>query len=506
MDAPIFHPEPLILPDDPSNRALSALVHPPGWSPPEDHQARYNLVVLGGGTAGLIAALGAAGLGGRVALVEKGFLGGDCLVHGCVPSKALLSAAHMAHRARQAAAYGVHLGPVRVDFPEVMARMRRIRAEIAHHDAAQKLADAGIDVFFGAGRFTGPDTLQVEGKTLTFARAIIATGARAARPPIPGIERALDNEAIFALTELPERLVVVGAGPIGCELGQAFRRFGSQVHIVDQAPRILNKDDADAAAVVADQLAREGVELLLGTQVLGIEAEGARKVVVVQRDGQEQRLPCEQVLVAVGRTPNVGGLGLEQAGVRFDSKGVQVDAMLRTTNPRIYASGDVASAFRFTHAADALSRIAVQNALFFGRKRASDLLIPWATFTDPELAHVGMGQEEAAAREDIQVFQVAFSDNDRSTLEGEAQGFARVYADGRGRIYGATVVGRHAGELIAPLTLAMKSGVGLAQIASTIHAYPTRMDILSRLANAYNRTRLTSTAAKVLKTLLRWRR
>ena len=493
-------------PDDQHNRAMAALVHPSDWPAPVASAARYNLVVVGGGTAGLIAALGAAGLGGKVALIERRFLGGDCLITGCVPSKALLAAAHVAHQARRAGEYGVEVGGVQVAFDQVMARMRRLRAEIAHHDAATRLADAGVDVFFGDGRFTGVDAIAVDGATLRFARAIIATGARAQRPPIPGGALAIDNEGVFELTLLPPRLVIVGGGPIGCELGQAFRRFGSAVSVVELGPRILGNDDTDAADILARQLEREGVALHTATTVLRFEAQGDEQVVVVEQGGTQRRLVCDTILVATGRSPNVEGLGLDAAGVATDQGGVRVDDRLRTSNPRIYAAGDVASRFKFTHAADALARVAVQNALFFGRKKASDLVIPWATFTDPEVAHVGMGQDEAARRADVQVFEVPFADNDRSVLEGEPIGFVRVYADAAGRILGASAVGRHAGEIIAPLALAMTNGVGLAQIAGTIHAYPTRIGVLGSLGNNYNRTRLTPAVARLLRTLLAWRR
>ncbi|TNE83946.1 MAG: mercuric reductase [Deltaproteobacteria bacterium] len=487
---------------------MAAEVHPEDWLQPTP-SGTYNLVVVGGGTAGLIAALGAAGLGARVALVERRWLGGDCLVHGCVPSKALLAAAHAAHASRQAHAYGVLTGEVQVDFPEVMRRMRALRAEIAHHDAARRLAEAGVDVFLGEGRFTGPEQLEVRGVRLDFARAIVATGARALRPPIPGIDDidVLDNEGVFELTELPPRLVVIGGGPIGCELGQAFARFGSQVTLVDQAPRVLNGDDADAAAIVANQLESEGIALRMSTKVVRFEpgpSGGARTV--VERDGREEVLDSDAVLLAVGRAPNVDGMGLETAGVRFSRGGIEVDAYLQTTNPKIFASGDVASKFKFTHAADALSRVALQNALFFGFKKASDLVIPWATFTEPELAHVGIDQEEASRRPDVSIFEAPMSRNDRSLLEGETQGFARVYADNKGRILGATIVGRHAGELIGTVTVAMTQGLPLSALNDTILPYPTRTMVLKRLGGEYNRTRLTPLAATVLRTLLAWRR
>jgi pyruvate/2-oxoglutarate dehydrogenase complex dihydrolipoamide dehydrogenase (E3) component len=497
---------PRLPPLDPHDQAMTALVHPTDWPAPVATAAPYNLVVVGGGTAGLIAALGAAGLGGTVALIERQHLGGDCLVNGCVPSKALLAAAHTAHLARRAADFGVNVGAVRVDFGQVMSRMRRLRAEIAHHDAATKLAAAGVDVVFGAGRFTGTDSIVANGTTLRFARAIIATGARAQRPPIPGVELAIDNEGVFALATLPARLVVVGGGPIGCELGQAFQRFGSEVSIVEVAPRILINDDADAAEVVARQLQSDGIMLYTSSTVLRFEAHGDEKVVIVAHNGTELRLACDIILLATGRKANVEGLGLDLAVVADDRHGVVVDDRLRTSNPRIYAAGDVASRFKFTHAADALARIAVQNALFFGRRKASDLVIPWSTFTDPELAHVGIGQDEANRRPDVQTFQVPFADNDRSALEGESEGFVRVYADRSGRILGATAVGRHAGEVIAPLALAMTNNIGLAQLAGSIHAYPTRMGVLGSLGNQFNRTRLTPSVAALLRWLLRWRR
>ena len=494
-------------PDDAHNRDLVDRVHPSDWISPTPAE-RYNLVVVGGGTAGLIAALGSAGLGARVALVERHLLGGDCLVHGCVPSKGVLAAAHTAHATRHAAAMGIHAGDVSVDFAAAMERMRRIRAGISHHDSAKKLADAGVDVFFGAGRFTGTNQLAVGELTLDFARAVICTGARPMRPPIEGLDEVevLDNEGIFELTELPERLVVICAGPIGCELGQAMSRLGSRVTLVDAAPRILPRDDADASAIVAAQLESEGVSLRLHSRVLRVAETQGTKQVVLSHDEGEETLETDAILLAVGRRPNVEGLGLDAAGVRISKQGIEVDDQLRTSNPDIYASGDVASRFQFTHAADALSRIVIQNALFLGRKRASDLVIPWATYTDPEVAHVGISLERALTRGDVQVFEVPFSDNDRSLLEGEETGFARAFTDRRGRILGATVVGRHAGEIIGPLSMAMTHEWTLNHLQQVIFPYPSRMDILKRLAGAWSRTRLTPTVATILRAWPAWRR
>jgi pyruvate/2-oxoglutarate dehydrogenase complex dihydrolipoamide dehydrogenase (E3) component len=493
-----------IPPPDVWNRRLVEHVHPPDWVNPTP-APRYDLVALGAGTAGLVSAIVAAGVGARVALVERHLMGGDCLNVGCVPSKTLLRSARAAADVRAATQFGVRLaGPVEVDFAAVMERVRRVRAEIAPHDSAQRYRELGIDVFLGEGRFTGPDALTVGGATLRFKRAVIATGGRAAGLPIPGLAEAgyRTNETIFELEARPARLAVIGGGPIGCELAQAFARLSSRVTLFEVAPQLLIREDPDAAALVAAALARDGVELRLGAKLERVERRGETRIV---HEAGQGALDFDEILVAAGRAPNVEGLGLEAAGVAFDAKrGVRVDANLRSSNRRIFAAGDVCLDAKFTHAADAAAKLVVRNAFFFGRRRMADVRVPWCTYTDPEVAHVGLYERDAAAAGiALDTYQVPLGGNDRSRAEGETEGFVKLHVKkGGDSIVGATIVGRHAGELIAPLCVAGAAGFGLGRFVDLVLPYPTQSELLKAAAGAYTRTRLTPTAARVLRFLI----
>jgi pyruvate/2-oxoglutarate dehydrogenase complex dihydrolipoamide dehydrogenase (E3) component len=490
-------------------RLLQA-VHPSGWVNPTP-APKYDLVVLGGGTAGLVSAMAAAGLGARVALIERGDLGGDCLHTGCVPSKALLRSARVIGELKRAPQLGVHTGDVRTDFTRIMQRLRERRVQLAAHDSADRLQHAGVDLFFGAARFADANTVQVVGQRLRFRRAVIATGGRPATPPVSGIDTIpfLTNETVFDLTTLPRRLLVLGAGPIGCELGQAFARFGAEVTLVDRSPQVLPREDASTAAIVAAALVRDGVRLVLGTAIERADTRRDEILLRVARvNGREdtETLIGDRLLVAAGRTANVEDLGLDAAHVRVDTHGVIVNSRLQTSNRRIYASGDVCSAHQFTHAADAQSRLVVQNALFFGRRRASALVMPWVTFTDPEVAHVGVTHAEAAASGGrIEALTVALSDVDRAVIDDATDGFVRVYHE-RGRLRGCTIVAAHAGEMIGEAAYAVTHGGTLGALSSTIHPYPTQAEALRKAGDLYRRQSLTPAVRRWLERYFRWTR
>lgn len=485
-----------ILPDDVHNQELLANVHPAAWVNPEP-AGRYHLVVIGAGTAGLVTAAGAAGLGARVALVERAWMGGDCLNVGCVPSKALVRAARACAAVRDAAQYGVDVPPgVRVDFPRIMERMRRLRAGLSGNDSAARFRGLGVDVFLGNGRFAGPDAVEVAGKVLRFRKAVLATGARAARAEIPGLEEAgyLTNETVFELTELPARLAVIGAGPVGCELAQVFARFGSAVTLIGRGGQVLPREDSDAARWVQRSLERDGVHVRTGCNVIAARRSGADTLLSLDRQVPTAELAVDAVLLGVGRAPHVESMDLERAGVHYDTRhGIEVNDHLQTSNRRIYAAGDCCSRYQFTHTADAMARLVIRNALFLGRARASALTIPWCTYTDPEVAHVGLYEHEARAQGlHVQTFTQELRHVDRAVLDGETDGFARVHVRaGSDHIVGATVVGAHAGEMISELTLAMRGGLGLGTIADTVHPYPTQAEAIKKIGDAYNRARLT---------------
>lgn len=500
---------PPVLPWDCHNQRLVSQVHPSDWNNPTP-VGRYNLVVIGGGTAGLVTAIGAAGLGAKVALIEKHFLGGDCLNVGCVPSKAIIRGARAVAAVREAGEYGVRVPPdTTADFGAVMERMRRLRADISPHDSAQRFADLGVDVYLGAAKFTGADTVEVGGQTLRFAKAVIATGARAAAPEIPGLDQVpyLTNETLFSLTALPKRFGVIGAGPLGCEMAQSFARFGSEVFLLATAHGVLPREDREAAGLVRAALERDGVKIVCGKDPqLTLSPDGVR--MKVETNGRTVEVEVDQLLVAVGRAPNVEGLGLETVGVDYTKQGVTVNDHLRTTNPRIYACGDICSPFQFTHAADFLARIVIQNALFRGRAKASDLIIPWATYTSPELAHVGLSAPDAKTRGiELDTYTQELSKVDRAILDGETAGFVRVHVrKGTDEIVGATIVAAHAGDLIGELTLAMKGKLGLKTVGGTIHPYPTQAEAIRKTGDLYNRTRLTPFIKGLMRRWLAWQR
>ncbi len=508
-------------PLDQHNRLLQSRVHPTDWTNPTP-DGPYNVVVVGAGTAGLVTAGIASALGAKTALIERGLMGGDCLNVGCVPSKALIRSARVAAEVRDAGGFGVNVDGYIVDFPQIMERLRALRAQISPNDSAARFRDHyGADVFIGDATFTGPDALTVVGddgavRKLTFAKAAICTGARAAAPPIPGLQETgyLDNETVFSLTKLPESLIVLGGGPIGSELAQCFARFGTQVTVFERGPNILSNDDPDAAAVVRASLERDGVDVRVGAEADRFEATAESKTAFLKGGGS---VTAAEILVGIGRKPNVDGLGLDAAGVTFDeTEGVVVDDSLRTSNPKIYAAGDVCSQYKFTHAADFLARTLIRTGVapkvpLFGGAKASALVIPWCTYTSPELAHVGLTPQRAAEQGvEIDTLEQPFAEVDRAILEsadGAPVGFARVHLKkGTDTIVGATVVSESAGELISQFSLAMTHGIGLAQFASTIYPYPTQAEAVRKLGDAYNRGKLTPTAKKAFGVWFKWKR
>jgi pyruvate/2-oxoglutarate dehydrogenase complex dihydrolipoamide dehydrogenase (E3) component len=459
----------------------------------------YDLVVIGGGTAGLVCAVGAAGLGARVALVEQRRLGGDCLHTGCVPSKAMVRSARVVAESRLGGALGIQ-SSARADFAAVMTRLHARRADLAPADSAQRLASLGVDVFFGSATFSGSrsiavcaDHIPATRTELRFKKAVIATGSRPAIPEIPGLAETpfLTNETVFDLAVQPGQLAVIGAGPTGCELAQAFARLGTQVTLIDSGSRVLPRDDRDASEPVQTQLSRDGVEVLLNAQIRAVRWADAGFALALG----DRALPADTVLVAAGRMPRVDGLDLDAAGVACTSSGITVSDRLQTTNPRVYAAGDVCSSYRFTHAADAMARIAVRNALFFGRARVSALTIPWCTFTSPEVGRVGEAGE--AVTRGVEAVTIPLSSVDRAVVDEATDGFVRLYHR-RGRIVGATVVAPVAGELVGAIALAMSRGITLADMSSTVFPYPTLSLALRQAGDAYRRTSLTPSVRRLL--------
>ncbi len=490
---------------------LRQLLHPHDWPTPQRGRT-WQLLVIGGGTAGLVAAAGAAGVGAQVAMIEQNLLGGDCLNTGCVPSKALISTARQAAAVRNAAEFGiVGTEAARVDFSAVMQRMRSLREQIAPHDSAERFRQLGVDVFFGSATFTGPASIELNGVPLNFHRAIIATGGQPLIPAIPGLSESayLTTETLFQIQQLPEHLVVLGGGPIGTEMAQTFARFGARVTLIESGAQILNREDSDAAALMQQQLEQhDGVDVLLNCRLLQVSTTAGITQLVLSQNDQTRKISCDQLLVAVGREARVSSLNLGAAGVDLTPDGlIRVNDFLQTSNSAIYAAGDVCTKLRFTHLADRMSRIAIRNSLFAGRARFSKLQIPRCTYTSPEIAQVGIDPATAArAGILLDTFTEPFAANDRAVLAGCPTGFVRIHVRrGTDRILGAVIVGEHAGELISEVSTAMAGRIGLKRLADIIHPYPTQADAIRRIGDQYMRTRLTPFASRTLKRWLNWR-
>jgi pyruvate/2-oxoglutarate dehydrogenase complex dihydrolipoamide dehydrogenase (E3) component len=473
---------------------------------PARGEGTYNVVVIGAGTAGLVTAAGTAGLGGRVALVERGRMGGDCLNYGCVPSKALLQSSRIAARFRHAHRYGLEPRDPEVDYARVVRRMREARARIEPHDSVERFESLGVDVFAGEARLESPRAVRAGGRLLRTRHVVLATGTRPAVPPIPGLDgsRFFTSETFFENEVLFPRLAVLGGGPAGCELSQAMARFGSRVTLIEQGDQVLGREDRDAAEILQSCLREEGVDLHLRARVTRVEGrpDGPSRVTLQSVEG-EQMLEADALLVATGRRPNVEGLGLEEAGVAFDDRGIKVDAWLRTTRPGIFAAGDVAGGPQFTHFAEYQARIVVRNILLprllgLLHARADGFVLPWCTFTEPEIARVGLNEREATERGIAhRVHRFDFRSLDRAILDGADTGFVKVLtAPGSDRILGATLAGEGSGEMVHEIAVAMRNRIGLAGLSGTIHVYPTLSQAIQRVADAHQKDRLTAGALK----------
>jgi pyruvate/2-oxoglutarate dehydrogenase complex dihydrolipoamide dehydrogenase (E3) component len=475
---------------------------------------RYNLIVLGAGSGGLTVAAGGAAVGARVALLEKHRMGGDCLNYGCVPSKAFLRAAKVARALRTASTYGISAGTTATmhDLKPVMEYVRAARATIAPHDSAERFTGLGIDVHLCAGRLKSAHevTLVGEGTTIWGRQIVLATGSRPRVPDVPGLREAgfLTNESVFDCDRLPASLLIIGGGPIGAELGQAFARLGSKVTIASASDHILPREDEDVAGVLARQLRQEGLTVLDRARAIRVERSDGLKRATVRLPDAELSVDVDEILVAAGRQPNVEELGLEDVGVTVDERAVRIDAKCRTTIPSIWAVGDVAGPYQFTHWANYQARIVIRNALFPGSWPCDFDSVPWTTFTEPEVARVGLSEAEARQRGiAYDLFTASFEDNDRALCDGEPEGFVKVLArKRRGTILGASIVHAHAGELLAELVLAKKHGLGLAKLSTPIHVYPTLAEANRAVGDAYLRGRLRPRMRTVLSALFAWLR
>lgn len=468
-----------IAPIDPANRKTIAQGHPPDWKAPRPKEL-YDLVVIGGGPAGLSAAFGAAKAGRSVALAERDLPGGTCANFGCTPSKALLRAGRAVFGATDGRKFGYALdAPPRVDFAAVMTRVRELRAWSTGFDSAEKIAEAGIDLFLGSARFVGPDTAEVDGDRLRFRRALIAAGTRPALPDLPGLDSAdtLTNQTVFELTDLPRRLVFLGGGPVSCELAQAFRRLGAEVDLVTHGERLLPHEVPEVSEILVKRFEAEGLRVHLGAKAERVDG-GSKRLLLAGGAA----LDYDAIFIGTGRMPNLDGLGLEAAGVRFSAVGIEADDRFRTANPAIYAAGDVSRPEKYTHAAEAFAKLALANALDGADRSSSELVIPRCTYTDPEVAHVGLTPAEAdELGTPVEVHRTDLAKYARPVIDGETDGFAALYTRD-GAIVGATLMSAHAGESIPLLTLAVMNRMTPADLAKVIHCFPTQAEAVMRLA------------------------
>ncbi|MFO7831872.1 MAG: mercuric reductase [Desulfuromonadaceae bacterium] len=473
----------------------------------------YNVIVIGAGSAGLVSSYIAAATKARVALIEKNKMGGDCLNTGCVPSKALIRSAKMLSYARRAEEFGFRNIETEFDFAEVMERVQRTVNKVKPHDSIERYTDLGVDCIQGEAQITSPYTVEVNDKTLTTKSIIVATGASPFVPPLPGLDTIdyLTSDTLWNLRELPERLVVLGGGPIGCEMTQAFARFGSKVTQIEMGSQIMGREDHDVAALIHERFAAEGVEVLTQHAAKHVLTEGKENILVCEHQGNEVRIPFERMLVAVGRKPHTSGFGLEELGVHLSERGnIDTDPFLRTNIPTIFCAGDVAGPYQFTHTAAHQAWYACVNALFgtFKKFRADYSVIPWCTFTDPEVARVGLNETDARAQNiehEVSIFKLG--ELDRAITEEETDGWVKIITPpGKDKILGVTIVGTHAGDLLAEYILAMKHGIGLNKILGTIHPYPTLAEANKMAAGEWKKAHVPEKILAWVERFHTWRR
>lgn len=474
----------------------------------------YNIVVIGGGSAGLVSAYIAAAVKAKVALIEKHRMGGDCLYTGCVPSKALIRSTKILSYIKRHKEFGIKSAEAEFDFAEIMERVQKVIAKVEPHDSIKRYTGLGVDCITGEAKILSPHEIQVNGKTLTAKNIIVATGARPAVPPIPGLDKIsfLTTDNLWDLRELPQRLVIAGGGPIGCEIAQCFARLGSRVTLVEMLPDILIREDPEISQSIRKRFTEEGIDVRINSKCKEVVVEDGKKFMLVEKDGATEKVEFDQVLIAVGRAANAKGFGLEDIGVKLGPRGtIEVDEYLRTTTHKnIYACGDVAGPYQFTHTAAHQAWYCAVNALFspFKKFKVDYRVIPWCTFTDPEVARVGLNEKDAKEQGiPHEVTRYGMDDLDRAIADSEDKGYVKVLTPpGKDKILGVTIVGYHAGDLITEYVLAMKHGLGLNKILGTIHIYPTMAEANKYAAGIWKKDHAPTGLLKFIQKFHNWRR